>query len=96
MAHDHHTPTGGHPAMDYKSHDETFKGFIHFTEVAVVAILVIVVALAVGGVKHAWFAASLGTVLAIVTGGVGLAAPSIGWRAPVVALVVMLLALVLL
>jgi Bacterial aa3 type cytochrome c oxidase subunit IV len=96
MAHEHHTPTGGHPAMDYKSHEDTYKGFMHFTEVAVVAILAIVVALAVGGVKHAWFAASLGTILSLVTCGIGLAAPSIGWRAPLVALVIMLLALVLL
>jgi uncharacterized membrane protein len=70
MAHDHHTPSGGHPAMDYKEHDDTFKGFIHFSEVAVVAILAIVAALAVGGVKHAWFAASMGTILALVTCGV--------------------------
>ncbi|MGL4727530.1 MAG: aa3-type cytochrome c oxidase subunit IV [Bosea sp. (in: a-proteobacteria)] len=92
---DNHGQTGGHPDMDYAEHDRTYKGFIHFSEVGTVAIIAIVAALAVGGVKHAWFAASMGTILALVTAGIGLAAPSIGWRAPLVALLVMLACLVL-
>ncbi len=86
---------GGHPAMDYAEHERTYKGFIHFSEVGTVAIIAIVAALAVGGTKHAWFTAAMGTILALVTAGIGLAAPSIGWRAPLVALVAMLAALVL-
>lgn len=93
---DNHGHAGAHSAMDYAEHERTYKGFIHFTEVGVVAVLVIVAALAVGGTKHAWGVASLGTILAMITGGVGLAAPSIGWRAPAAALVLMLIALVLL
>jgi hypothetical protein len=83
----------GHPAMDYKSHEDTFKGFVHFAEVGTVACLAIVAALAVGGVKHAWLTVIFGTLLTLVTTAVGIAAPKIGWRAPAVPLVLMLLAL---
>ena len=65
-------------------------------EVGTVACLAIVAALAVGGTKHAWGTALIGTLLAVLGTGVGIAAPSIGWRAPLVALVLMLLALLLL
>lgn len=81
--------------MDYSEHERTYKGFLHFAEVGTVAVIVIVAALAVGGVKHAWFTASLGTLAALVTAGIGLAAPSIGWRAPFVVLLAMLACLAL-
>jgi hypothetical protein len=83
----------GHPAMDYKAHESTFKGFIHFTEVGTVACLAIVAALAVGGVKHAWLTVIFGTVLTLITAAIGIAAPKIGWRAPAIPLVLMLAAL---
>lgn len=83
----------GHPAMDYKSHEDTFKGFMLFTEVGTVACLAIVAALAVGGVKHAWITVIFGTILTLITTAIGIAAPRIGWRAPAVPLVLMLLAL---
>lgn len=79
--------------MDYKSHEDTYKGFMHFTEVGTVACLAIVAALAVGGVRHAWMTAIFGTLLTLVTTAIGIAAPKIGWRAPTVPLVLMLLAL---
>lgn len=83
----------GHPDMDYRAHEDTFKGFVHFTEVGTVACLAIVAALAVGGVKHAWITVIFGTILTLITAAIGIAAPKIGWRAPVVPLVLMLLAL---
>ncbi len=83
----------GHPAMDYEAHEDTFKGFMHFTEVATVACLAIVVALAVGGVKHAWGTTIFGTLLTLVTTAIGIAVPRIGWRAPAVPFVLMLGAL---
>lgn len=83
----------GHPEMDYPAHENTFKGFIHFTEVGTVAVLAIVAALAVGGVRHAWMTAIFGTLLALITGAIGLASERISWRAPAVPLVLMLLAL---
>jgi hypothetical protein len=79
--------------MDYKAHESTFKGFIHFTEVGTVACIAIVVALAVGGVKHAWLTGIFGTILTLVTAAIGIAAPKIGWRAPAIPLVLMLAAL---
>lgn len=91
---DHGKPSdAGHPAMDYESHEDTFKGFIHFTEVGTVACLALVTALAVGGVKHAWLTVIFGTILTLITTAIGIAAPKIGWRAPAVPLVLMLLAL---
>ncbi|MGO4171629.1 aa3-type cytochrome c oxidase subunit IV [Bosea sp. TAF32] len=84
------------PAMDYEEHESTYTGFVHFAEVGTVACLAIVAALAVGGTKHAWGTALIGTILAVIGTGIGIAAPSISWRAPVVALVLMLLALLLL
>ena len=90
-----HDKTGDadHPAMDYRAHEGTFKGFVHFTEVATVACLAIVAALAVGGIKHAWLTTIFGTILALITAAVGIASPKIGWRAPAVPFVLMLMAL---
>jgi hypothetical protein len=90
--HSHNTP-GGHPAMDYAEHEGTYKGFIHFSEVGTMACLALVAALAVGGTKHAWGVAIAGTLASLVATGVGIASKSIGWRAPAVVLVVLLLAL---
>lgn len=84
------------PEMDYPEHERTYQGFVHFSEVGTAACCAIVAALAVGGTKHAWGMALIGTLLTLVAAGVGLASKSIGWRAPAVPLVLMLLALVLL
>lgn len=94
MADHGNTGEAGHPAMDYEAHDSTFKGFVLFTEVGTVALAAIMTALAVGGVKHAWLTCIFGTLLALVTAAIGIASPRIGWRAPAVPLVLMLLALV--
>lgn len=90
--HAHHADT---PAMDYPEHERTYTGFVHMAEVGTVACIAIVAALAVGGTKHAWGTALIGTLLAVIGTGVGIASKSIAWRAPLVALVLMLLALLL-
>ena len=92
--HGHHA--GDIPQMDYAEHERTYQGFIHFAEVGTVACLAIVAVLAVGGTKHAWGVAIVGTLLTLVATGIGLASKPIGWRAPAVPFVLMLLALVLL
>jgi len=84
------------PQMDYREHDRTYQGFVHFTEVGTVACLAIVAALAVGGTKHAWGIAIIGTLLTLVGTGIGIASKSIGWKGAAVPLVLMLLALLLL
>lgn len=83
------------PQMDYREHDRTYHGFIHFAEVGTVACLAIVAALAVGGTKGAWGTAIIGTLLTLVATGIGIASRSIGWKATAVPFVLMLLALVL-
>ena len=95
MADDNHGHAAEHNPMDYAEHERTYSSFMHFAEVGTVAVLAIVAALAVGGVKHAWFMAGFGTFLALVTAGIGLASPAIGWRAPLAALLLMLASLVL-
>lgn len=83
------------PQMDYVEHERTYKGFVHFAEVGTVACIAIVAALAVGGSRHAWGTALVGTLLAIAATAIGLASRQIGWRAPLAPLILMLLALIL-
>ena len=90
--HAHHADT---PAMDYPEHERTYVGFVHMAEVGTVACLAIVAALAVGGTKHAWGTALIGTLLAVIGTGVGVASKSIAWPPPHVAQVLNLLALLL-
>lgn len=93
MANDVNPGQAGHPDMDYETHEATYKGFLHFAEVGAVACAAIVAALAVGGVRHAWITVIFGAILILITTAIGLASPRIGWRAPAVPLVLMLLAL---
>lgn len=91
--HGHHT--ADIPAMDYPEHERTYSGFVHLSEVATAACISIVAALAVGGTKQAWGVALLGTILTLIATGIGIASKSIGWRAPAVPLVFLLLALLI-
>lgn len=90
------TPPGAGygPDMDGQTHEGTYGGFVKFVEMGTGIVICWVLALAVGGVRHAWLSAIFGVVLSIVAGVVGAFAPSIGWRAP--AAVGVLLALMLL
>jgi branched-subunit amino acid ABC-type transport system permease component len=92
--HGHHAADT--PQMDYAAHEGTYRGFVRFAEIGTVACLAIVAALAVGGAKHAWGTAIIGTLLTLVGTGVGIASPSLSWKAPAVPFVLMLLALILL
>jgi hypothetical protein len=80
--------------MDAATHEATYRGFVRFAEIATVVVLCHVLALAVGGVRHAWVSAIFGVVLSLVAGAVGALAPSIGWRAPAVVGVILLLMLI--
>lgn len=96
MAQTNENPTAAyHPDMDGKEHEKTYLGFMHFTEVAVVFVLCIVVALAVGGAKQAWFSAGVMVLFACITAGVGLVSEKISWRAPGVVLALLLVMLLL-
>lgn len=82
--------------MDYPAHENTYKGFLAFAEIGTVAALAIVLALAVGGVRHAWGVSIIGTLMTIAATGIGIASPSIGWRAPAVPFAFLLIALAVL
>jgi hypothetical protein len=80
--------------MDSRAHEATYNGFIQFAEIATAVVICHVLALAVGGIKHAWLTAIFGVVLSLAAGGLGAMAPSIGVRAPAAVGVLLLLALV--
>ena len=95
MADTKHAPHGGYaPDMDGPAHEATYRGFVRFAELGSIVVLCWVLALAVGGIKHAWLSAVLGVILSSAAGAVGAMSPAIGWRAP--AAVFALLALMLL
>jgi len=52
-------------------------------------------ALAVGGIRHAWLTAIFGVILSLAAGAVGAIAPAIGVRAPAAVGILLLLALAL-
>jgi hypothetical protein len=95
MADTKHAPHGGYsPDMDGPSHEATYRGFVRFAEIGTAVVLCWVLALAVGGIKHAWLSAIFGVVLSGIAGAIGAFSPAIGVRAP--AAVGILLALMLL
>ena len=96
MADTKHAPYGGYsPDMDGRAHEATYNGFIKFAEISTAVVICFMLALAVGGIKHAWLTAIFGVVLSLAAGGVGAMAPAIGVRAPAAVGVLLLLALIL-
>jgi hypothetical protein len=95
MADTKHVPHGGYsPEMDARAHEATYHGFVRFAEIGTAVVLCHMLALAVGGIKHAWLTAVFGVILSLIAGGIGAVAPSIGVRAPAAVGVLLLLALI--
>ncbi len=96
MADTKHAPHGGYsPDMDGPAHEATYQGFVRFAEVGTAIVLCWVLALAVGGVKHAWLSAVFGVILSAAAGVIGAVSPAIGWRAPAAVGVLLILMLIL-
>ncbi|HZH11004.1 MAG TPA: aa3-type cytochrome c oxidase subunit IV [Microvirga sp.] len=96
MADTKHAPHGGYsPDMDGPAHEVTYNGFVRFAEIGTAVVVCHVLALAVGGIKHAWLTAIFGVILSLAAGAIGAIAPSIGVRAPVAVGVLLILALIL-
>ena len=96
MADTKHAPHGGYsPDMDGPTHEMTYQGFVRFAEIGTAVVLCHVLALAVGGIKHAWLTAIFGVILSLAAGAVGAVAPAIGVRAPAAVGILLLLALAL-
>jgi hypothetical protein len=90
-----HAPDGDYsPGMDAKTHEATYRGFVTFAEIGSAVVICWVLALAVGGIKHAWLTAIFGVILSGIAGAIGAFIPALGVRAP--AAVAVLLALLLL
>lgn len=71
---DGHGSTGGHPAMDYAEHENTYAEFVRFAVIGTVWVLVIVVGLAIGATAHRWGLGSLMIILGTAAAGIGVAA----------------------
>ena len=84
-----------HQEMDGPAHERTYDAFTHFTTVGAVFVACIVVALAVGGIRHGWASALVMIVLAHVATGIGLFSQSLAWRPGAVVLGVLALMLLL-
>lgn len=96
MADTKHAPHGGYsPDMDGPAHEVTYNGFVRFAEIGTAVVVCHVLALAVGGIKHAWLTAIFGVILSLAAGAIGAIAPSIGVRATAAVGVLLLLALFL-
>jgi hypothetical protein len=95
MADTKHAPYAGYsPDMDARSHEATYHGFIRFVEIGSVVVMCHVLALAVGGVRHAWLTAIFGVILSLAAGAVGAMSPSVGVKAPAGVAILLLLALI--
>jgi hypothetical protein len=96
MADTKHASHGGYsPDMDGPTHEATYQGFVRFAEIGTAVVLCHVLALAVGGIRHAWLTAIFGVILSLIAGAVGAVAPAIGVRAPAAVGILLLLALAL-
>ena len=82
------------PAMDEKTHEQTYRGFVKFVEIGSVTVLCWVLALAVGGIREAWLTAIFGVLVSWAAAALGAFVPAIGWKAPAVILALLLLVLV--
>ena len=77
MADTKHASYGGYsPEMDGPAHETTYRGFIRFVEIATVVVLCHVLALAVGGIRHAWLTAIVGVILSLAAGAIGAMTPT--------------------
>ena len=96
MADTKHVPSRDYsPEMDGPAHEAMYSDFVHFVGVATVFVACCVVALAVGGIRHAWLSAIFGILLAIGATAIGLFSRSMSWRPPAVILVLLLAMLAL-
>lgn len=92
---EHATQQGYSPEMDGTAHEAAYRGFVRFVEIGTAVVLCWVLALALGGIRQAWYSAILGVVLSAAAGTVGAFNPSIGWRAPAAIAVLLVLMLIL-
>lgn len=74
------SPTEYSPAMDAETHEQTYRGFVKFTEIGTAVVICWVLALAVGGIKEAWLTAIGGVLASWVAAALGAFVPALGWK----------------
>lgn len=83
------------PAMDEKTHEQTYRGFVRFVEIGTVTVLCWVLALAIGGLREAWITAIIAVLVSWAAAAVGAFVPAIGWKAQAFVFAALLLILAL-
>ncbi|PZQ17079.1 MAG: aa3-type cytochrome c oxidase subunit IV [Ancylobacter novellus] len=71
MAEHAHTEYATATGNDYAEHERTYALVMKLSKVATAAIILVVIALGIGGVSGAWGLTAFGVILAIVTGVIG-------------------------
>ncbi len=79
------------PAMDAKTHEQTYRGFVKFVEIASGVVICWVLSLAVGGIREAWLMAIFGVILSGMAGALGALATANGARQPIAVAVLLAL-----
>ena len=83
------------PAMDEKTHEQTYRGFVRFVEIGSATVACWVLALAVGGLREAWLTAIAGVLVSWAAAALGSFVPAVGWKAPLAVAILLFLRLVL-
>ncbi len=79
--------------MDGPTHEATYRGFVRFAEIGTAVVVCWVLALALGGIRHAWLTAIFGVVLSGIAGAVGALRRRSAVRAPAAVAVLLVLLL---
>jgi hypothetical protein len=78
---DHAAVAKGDLGLDIAAHEESYAGFVHFTEMISVHILNIVLMLVIWGLEGHGFIALLGFILNLILTALG-GVTGLGWRLP--------------
>ncbi|MFJ5487656.1 aa3-type cytochrome c oxidase subunit IV [Hansschlegelia beijingensis] len=72
---DHAVEYAAAPGNDYAEHERTYANFLKLSKVCTAAVVLIMIALAIGGVKGHWGLCGIGVLLAIGAGVIGAMTP---------------------
>lgn len=67
-------------AADFAEHKRTYHAVLRLVTIAVIHILSVLVALAIGGVSHGWHLAAFWIVAATAALAIGASSARLGWR----------------
>ncbi len=77
--------------MNGEAHESAYRGFVSFTTISTLTLVIWVLCLAIGGVKHAWGWALTGIALSFVAAAIAALLRKNGWKVPAILAVFMTL-----